>query len=150
MADRDRFVYGDGDQIQWIVPPKPATAETASAVSRLGRQPDPADPSSDPADPSTETAPETAAARRNVNRLGDDPTAAIDAMLADLARSEAIAAAFEPIATAAETAFEAASSYEDLSRRLKARLATLTPTEMSDLLARAQFAARLAGETGAT
>jgi len=74
------------------------------------------------------------------------PADAIDAAVADMADQwqPVMAPMFDPL----QKAFDAATSYEDLKTRLLAAVDKMDVRAMAELLAEAQFMARMAGDSG--
>lgn len=99
--------------------------------------------------PDTKTPPAQARVTAAVHDHSLDPPDAIDRFLAGLA-SGGLEGGFTPLFSGIEAAFNAATGYADLKDRLTDLLRDMTPADLADVLARGQFAARVAGEVGAS
>lgn len=108
----------------------------------------PIDPSPRPADPGPGQARRATTAAAHDH--DDDPPDQIDRFVAGLAGDGDLDRAWEPLFGDVEQAFAAAGDLADLKDRLTTALAGLSPAALAELLARGQFAARLAGLTGAS
>ncbi len=112
----------DGEAVLQGAPPDPATDEDTAAR--------------------TETAAETLALAKE--QAGRDP---VDDLIGRLWADGSLEESFAPVIAPIEAAVAAAGSLEALRAQLAERLADMDPERFAELLARANFAARVAGET---
>jgi phage gp29-like protein len=151
---RDKLGFPDPDEgeevlaVQGAAPttPAPTPAEQAKA---LGGRGEPARAGVSPRSHDSGGHPRglrgVSPAIKSMARDAADTADAVDRLIADLAEGGELEQAFAPVLDGVVDLVEGAGSYEELRAALAPGLAGLNSDRLADLLARAMFAARLAG-----